>query len=134
MKKICFTLIVTFLLFACATPAKYDDKLNGFLGHNEAYLIKKMGKPSATKIISDQLTVVSYVKANNTYVPSEFYIYGAQDNSTNNFYNPFLNDYDFTPYSAAFGYQVEYYCQTVFLLENGIITGWKWKGNDCTAY
>lgn len=51
----------------------------------------------------------------------------------NGIYSPFLGDYDFSPYGAAFGYEVENICQTVFLIQNGMVTGWKWRGNDCVA-
>lgn len=135
MKKICFMLVMTFLVFACATPAKYDTKLNNMVGMTKSELINKMGEPSATKIFANGDEVLAYVKANDVYVPSEFFIYnqGNMANQYDGIYSPFLGDYDFTPYGEAFGYQVEYYCQTVFLIQNGRVTGWKWRGNDCAA-
>ncbi|MBE6449055.1 MAG: hypothetical protein E7018_07180 [Alphaproteobacteria bacterium] len=135
MRKICFTLIFTFILFACASPIKYDSKLNNLVGANKATLIKEMGTPSAVKMLSDGSEVLAYVKANDVYVPSEFYLYN-QGNPANqqDVYSPFLEDYDFSPYGAAFGYQVEYFCQTAFLLQNGVVTAWKWRGNDCKSY
>lgn len=136
MKKISFTLIVTFLLLACATPAKYDAKLNRLVGESKADLIKQMGQPSAVKVLANGDEVLAYVKANDVYVPSEFYLYnqGALSNEGDDIYSPFLSNYDYTPYGSAFGYQVEYICQTAFLLQKGQVTGWKWRGNDCTAY
>ena len=135
MRNFCFVLIVTFLLFACATPAKYDHKLNNMVGLTKVQLIKKMGQPSAAKILPDGYEVLAYVKANNVYVPSEFYLYSqGQQNSGNDVFSPFLDNYDYSPYSSAFGYQVEYICQTAFLLQNNQVVGWKWRGNDCKAY
>ena len=75
-------------------------------------------------------------------MPSEYFIYnttGAQQSDTvlhdalPIFYSPFMDNYDFGPYSQTFGYQVEEICQTAFLIQDGIITGWKWRGNDCVA-
>ena len=135
MRKISFALIVTFLLLACATPAKYDASLNALVGESKSALIKQMGRPSAVKVLSNGDEVLAYVKANDVYVPSEFYLYnqGALSNE-GDIYSPFLSNYDYSPYGGSFGYQVEYICQTAFLIQNGRVTGWKWRGNDCTAY
>jgi uncharacterized protein YcfL len=133
MKKLCFVLIFTFVLFACASPLKYDAKLNDLVGANKATLIKTMGKPSASKIFANGDEVIAYVKANDVYVPSEFYMYNNSA-SAQDVYAPFLEESDFTPYASSFGYQVEYICQTAFLLQNGVVTAWKWRGNDCMSY
>lgn len=135
MKKFSFILILTFILFACATPVKYDRNLNQKIGETKAELIKQMGRPSAAKIFANGDELLAYTKANDVYVPSEFYLYnqGALSNESDAYYSPFLGDYDYSPYGATFGYNVEYFCQTVFLIQNGMVTGWKWRGNNCTA-
>ncbi|MFR8205674.1 MAG: hypothetical protein ACLU99_04570 [Alphaproteobacteria bacterium] len=83
MKKMSFILILTFLLFACATPAKYDSKLNRLVGVSKSQLIKDMGQPSATKVFANGDEVLAYVKANDVYVPSEFYLYNQGHCLTN---------------------------------------------------
>lgn len=134
MKKNNLLLASLFLLFACATSAKYDVKLNNYVGDTKANLVKELGKPSAVKVMANGDEVLSYVKANNVYVPSEYYIYN-QDSVANEdmIYSPFLGNYDFTPYAQSFGYQVEEICQTAFLVQSGVVTGWKWRGNNCVA-
>ena len=135
MRRICFALIFTFVLFACATPEKYDMKLSQLVGADKATVEKEMGKPSAVKILSDGSEILAYVKANDVYVPSEFYLYNQGDLSNQeDIYSPFLSNYDYSPYAGVFGYQVEYICQTVFLLQNNVVTAWKWRGNNCVAY
>ena len=93
MRRICFSLIFTFVLFACATPEKYDIKLNQLVGADRATVEKEMGKPSAIKILPDGSEILAYIKANDTYVPSEFYLYnqGALTNQED-IYSPFLSD------------------------------------------
>ena len=118
MKKVSFALVLVMFLFACATSEKYDRKLAGWVGKTESSLVAKWGRPSATRILDNGDKIITYTKANNVYVPSEYYIY---------------NTTDFGPYSQTFGYQVEEICQTAFLIQDGIITGWKWRGNDCVA-
>lgn len=136
MRKISFALILTFLLLACATPDKYDIKLTKMIGESKAELVKEMGQPSAVKMLDNGDEVLAYVKANNVYIPSELYVYnqGALANENGDIYAPFIGPYDFTPYTENYGYSVEYICQTAFLLQNGVVTGWKWRGNDCVAY
>ena len=105
------------------------------VGKTESSLVAKWGRPSATRILDNGDKIITYTKANNVYVPSEYYIYnttGAQPSDTV-LYSPFMDNYDFGPYSQTFGYQVEEICQTAFLIQDGIITGWKWRGNDCVA-
>ncbi len=133
MKHISFTLILLFLLFACSTTQNNTAKMNAMLGLNKAELIQRMGQPSGTKILPNGFEVLSYTSVDNVYVPSEFYIYnqGNLANEYDPFYSPFLGDYDFSPYGDSFGYNVEYYCKTAFVLENDKVTSWKQKGNDC---
>ena len=135
MKKVSFALVLVMFLFACATSEKYDRKLAGWVGKTESSLVAKWGRPSATRILDNGDKIITYTKANNVYVPSDYYIYnttGAQPSDTV-LYSPFMDNYDFGPYSQTFGYQVEEICQTAFLIQDGIITGWKWRGNDCVA-
>lgn len=133
MKKISFALILTFLLLACATPADYDRCLNKTLGDTEIQLVNKLGRPSAVKMFANGDKLLAYTKAENIYVPSEFYTYnqGAFSTAYDGPYSPLLGDYDFTPFETTFGYNVKYFCQTVFLIQNGVVTGWKWRGNNC---
>ena len=60
---------------SCATPEKYDARLNGWLGKTETQLVQKWGKPSAMKILDNGDKVITYTKADDVYVPSQFYIY-----------------------------------------------------------
>lgn len=134
MRALVLIFLSTLFLFSCATPEKYDQKLDTWVGKTESQLQAKWGRPSAARIMDNGNKVITYTKANNMYVPSEFYIYNpGQEPNVDVVYTPFNGDYNFSPYTAAYGYQVEELCQTSFLVQNGIITGWKWRGNDCVA-
>lgn len=125
------------LLFviSCATSAKYDTRLNGWLGKSETRLAQKWGKPSATKIMNNGDKVVTYTKADGVYIPAQFYIYNpGQVANEDDIYTPFDGEYDFGPYNELVGYEVSKTCQTSFLIQNGIISGWKWRGNDCVSF
>ncbi len=132
MKQISFALILLFLLFACSTTQN-TAKLNATLGMSRTELIETMGTPSATKILDNGTEILAYMKVDNVYVPSEFYIYN-QGNLANEYdplSTPFLNDYDFSPFGDDFGYTATYYCKTAFILKGGKVLTWEQNGNDC---
>lgn len=133
MKQIAFGLIVTFLLLACATSQKYDQQLKGWVGQKESALIEAWGRPSAQKYLSPNSKVITYTKISDYFVPSEYYFYNDGWGVSDIVYDPFMNDYNFTPYAQMVDTEVEEICQTSFWIENGIITSWKWRGNNCVA-
>lgn len=134
MKKIAFGIILICLLTACATQEKYDSKLQNLIGHNVSVLQKEFGKPSAKNIITPQTQILTYTKADDVYVPSEYYLYNQGfEPDSEIIYAPFNGDYNWSPY-ADMGYELKYVCQTSFIVQNGIITGWAWRGNNCVSY
>ncbi len=135
MKKLILGLAGTMVLLGCASEKKYNSELDSFLDQPVSKLEAKFGRPSAAKVIDNTSQVITYTKVDQSYVPSEYYIYN------NNFvpgqeivYSPFTGDYNFYPFEQSFGYTVEYVCQTSFLVEDGIVRAWRWKGNNCVAY
>lgn len=133
--KFFFCLLLLIFLSACATEEKYSNNLNKLIGENESYLLKIFGKPSSKKIINSHTKILTYTNLENMYVPSEFYEYntplyvGADD-----VFYPFNDMYIYNPMSQYLGVNVTFYCQTSFLLENGVIKSWQWKGNNCTKF
>ncbi len=135
VKKLVLGLSAAALLCSCASEKKYNQELNQMLNQPVSRVEGKFGRPSAVKLLGDDSKVITYTKVNESYVPSEYYIYG------NTFipgqevvYSPFTGDYDFYPFEQSFGYTVEYTCQTSFLVEHGVVKAWRWKGNNCVAY
>lgn len=133
MKRIALCLIFTFLLLACATSQKYDKELKGWIGKSEASLIQAWGHPSAQKYLSPDSKVITYTKISDWIVPSEYYFYNDGWGVTDVVYDPFMTEYNFTPYAQLMDTEVVEICQTSFWIENGIITSWKWRGNNCVS-
>ena len=133
MKRIALCLIFTFLLLACATSQKYDKELKGWIGKNETSLIQAWGRPSAQKYLSPDSKVITYTKISDWIVPSEYYFYNDGWGVTDVVYDPFMTEYNFTPYAQLMDTEVVEICQTSFWIENGIITSWKWRGNNCVS-
>ncbi len=121
-------------LSACASTQKYDQMLNSWVGKPETALLKSWGAPSARKINADGSQVITFTQVQDITVPSEFYLYNPYSLQGNvSVYAPFDGDYAFTPYAQNLGVTQEYICQTSFYIQNNIVTGWKWKGNNCFA-
>ena len=133
MKHIAFGLIVTMLLLACATSQKYDRELKNWVGKKETALLDAWGRPSAEKYLSDNSKIITYTKINEWFYPSEYYFYNDGWGVENITYDPFMNGYEYNPYAEITDTEVTQYCQTLFWIENGVITAWKWRGNNCVA-
>lgn len=132
--KIVGTLSVILFLTACASTQKYDQMLNGWVGKPESALLKTWGAPSARKINADGSQVITFTQIQTITVPSEYYLYNPYPlEGYDSVYAPFDGDYAFTPYAQNLGVNQEYICQTSFYIQNNVVTGWKWKGNNCLA-
>ncbi len=123
-----------FYLCSCASTQKYDQMLNTWIGKPESALLKTWGTPSARKINADGSQVITFTQVQTLTVPSEFYLYNPYPLEGNvSVYAPFDGDYAFTPYAQNLGISQEYICQTSFYIQNNVVAGWKWKGNNCLA-
>lgn len=133
--KLAFVLIFVFLLFACASPQGYDTKLNALLGASKEQIINQFGRPSAIKIINNDTSILAYTKVDDVFVPSEFYTYdqGNEIYGQDALFSPFLSNYLFSDNPSGIGYNAEYICKTLFLLQNNRVTAWKWQGNNCVT-
>lgn len=97
---------------ACATTAKYEAKLNSWVGSDVSALMTSWGAPSAT---------FDMPNGNKMYIYS---FEGGTQTFAN--YNQFTNQ--------AYAYNVTYWCKTTFITgsDNKILT-WKWEGNSCRS-
>ena len=130
MKKVCFLLILSFLLLACANMA-YEQKLRQWVGQYEQTLIESWGRPTVKKVNADGQTLLTYVTQNEYLVPTEyFYDYPGWD-SGEMMYDPFFADEGMPPYAQIVDTEVEGICQTTFVVQDGVITAYRFSGNDC---
>lgn len=130
MKKVCFLLILSFLLLACANMA-YEQKLRQWVGQYEQTLIESWGRPTVKKVNAAGQTLLTYVTQNEYLVPTEyFYDYPGWD-SGEMMYDPFFADEGMPPYAQIVDTEVEGICQTTFVVQDGVITAYRFSGNDC---
>ena len=132
MKKVCFLLILSLLLFACAfNNTAYEQKLQAWVGQSEQTLIKSWGKPTIKKVNSNSQTLLTYVKQSEYLVPMEYFYDNPGWVDADVMYNPFFVDDGMPPYAEIIDTEVEKICQTTFVAENGMITSYHFSGNDC---
>lgn len=99
-------------LVGCATSAKYDQKLQQYVGLSETEMVQRFGPPTSTYPMPDGGKVMTYSEN-----------MGAQSNTT---YNSMTNSLDTSSGANA--------CTTHFILnKEGIITSTRWTGNSCRA-
>lgn len=133
MKQIVFGLILTMLLLACATSQKYDAELKNWVGQSEASLIAAWGQPTGQKYLNNHSKIITYTRISDWLVPTEYYLDNDGWGAGEIVYDPYLTEYNFAPYSEIVDTTVQQICQTSFWIDNGIITAWKWRGNNCVA-
>lgn len=122
MKRIAAALLLI-LLAGCATTAKYEKVLNTWVGSSEKDLVRKWGPPQGV-YESDGTRYLTYNSSRNLFMPGVAPTYTTQ----------YVGNTAFTSASGGMPAQnIAMSCQTTFELTNGLITSWRWQGNDCTA-
>lgn len=123
MKKL-FVLLLPAVCGACgffpARPneANYQRFLDDFLNRGDSYLIQRWGKPDSREMSDTNIEHLTY------YRTSDEPVGGKPKN-----YREMLN----LPRTEPMVYQepIEYTCQTVFAVKNGIVVDYAYQGNDC---
>lgn len=136
MNKVLLAVLSTIFLFSCATSAKYDKKLENWVGKPVSSLETQWGRPAHIKMFKNGDSIVTYIKSKDIYVPTEYIVFNqGYTLSQGATVTPYpTNSANFMDTEELVGYNAEYICKTSFLVQNGMITGWKWWGNTCTAY
>lgn len=127
MRKILTVIAAAILCLAsgCATSGNYHKRLNNWVGHQEKELLNSWGPPSSS-YESEGSKYLSYIRGSNIHIPGT-----APSYHTTYFKN---NAYT-TQYGGAPGYNMNLWCNTVFVInENtGKIVNWRTEGNNCVS-
>lgn len=134
MKKI-WVFLLCLGLSGCATSAKYEAKLNSWIGASEGSLIASWGVPDKVYQMSDGKKAIGYLRKNTvqtggyTYtVPQRTYQTGKIGNET---YSGTSTTY-VTETAQVQNYKLN--CKTTFIIDqNGKIESWHHEGNNCVS-
>lgn len=135
MKKTAFIgmLALSVLLTGCATPQKYDAKLNEELGKTASELMASFGQPSRTRRLADGNEIISYINVNYQIITDPNYFFNTGFMTEDEIFTPFTIGETEIPVGNFMGETITDYCKTDFYLTNGIVTSWQWRGNSCVA-
>jgi len=122
-------------LAGCATTAKYEAKLNTWMGASEESLVASWGVPDKTYDLRDGKKAIEYVDKNTihtggyTYtVPQTTYQTGTIGNQS---YSGTSTTY-VTETEPVQRYRI--FCRTSFIIDkSGKVESWHHKGNGCVS-
>jgi len=128
-------LVLCLGLSGCATTAKYDTKLNTWIGASEDSLIASWGVPNKEYRMSDGKKAIEYVHKNTiqtggyTYTqPQTIYQSGTIGDKT---YSGTSTQY-VTEVVPVKNYRLS--CKTSFVINNsGTVESWHHEGNNCIS-
>lgn len=134
MKKTCF-LLLCLGLFGCATTAKYETKLNTWIGASEDSLVAAWGVPDKEYRLSDGKKAVEFKRKNT--VETGGYTYTLPQTT---YQSGTIGDQAYSGASTTNVIQTEpirkyrLSCRTSFIIDsNGKVQSWHHEGNDCVA-
>jgi hypothetical protein len=122
-------LILIIALSGCASTRNYEISLNDLIGSHKDKLVSTFGQPNKSYNLPDGRTVIEYSRSRVVEENvGEPYLYKPGGYSGDEYITPEI--YNNSPDI----YQRVLWCKTSFVLDqNGIITSWSHKGNDCKS-
>ena len=135
MKKLIYLFVLVMLVSGCATTAKYEAKLNTWVGASEDSLIASWGVPDKSYSLGDGKKAVEFIHKDifetggySYMVPQTTYQSGTIGNKS------------YSGTSATYVTETEpirkyrFSCKTSFIIDsNGKVVSWHHEGNDCVS-
>lgn len=122
-----YLMLLSFILVsACAnTTDNYGQKLQNYVGVSETVLISDFGMPDNVQSIVPGEQLYTYMQVDNVPVGGNNEPYAGQIAYGEFGMNPNL--------PANPNPSNNYYCQTTFTIQNGIVTDFSFNGDDCVV-
>ncbi|SME99291.1 hypothetical protein SAMN06265365_114102 [Tistlia consotensis] len=121
MRKCLPLLALLLLLSACASEAKYQSMLDGWVGASEHDLIQAWGPPDSS-YQNDEAKYLTWKRQYQNYMPGTPPSY-VTHSVGNQVYT--------TPIGGSPGYLFSSSCKTTFTVIDDRVTGWRVEGNAC---
>ncbi|MFC1658898.1 hypothetical protein ACFL1D_05905 [Candidatus Omnitrophota bacterium] len=134
MKGLIYLLLII-LVSGCATTAKYDTKLNTWIGVSEDTLIASWGVPDLVYDMSDGKKAIAYVhkdtiRTGGSYRVPETTVHSGKIG--NKPYSGTSTQYvtEIAPFE-----KYKLYCKTSFIIDSsGKVESWHHDGNNCVSH
>ena len=135
MKKLIYLFVMLMLASGCATTAKYEAKLNTWIGTSEDSLIASWGVPDKTYQMRDGKKAIEYRHKNT--IQTGGYTYTTPQTT---YESGKIGDQSYSGTSTTYVTEttpVQKYklsCKTSFIINNsGKVESWHHEGNNCVS-
>lgn len=135
--------LAALVLAGCATAAKFQAKMDGFVGKPEAAVVGAYGPPHAAYSLQDGSRVIQYTRGGQMVMPGAVTTRPITTNTTGSLtVNQGLRQStgNYTQQSTTYVQQqaapivVSYSCTVTFTISpDGLVRAWSARGNDCVA-
>lgn len=122
MRRLISAVVLT-LLAGCATTAKYEENLQGWIGKPEQDLVRAWGAPNSV-YATGGIKFLTYAKTRQGYVPGMTPSYQTQ---------VIGNTVVSTPVGGSPGHAYTRQCDTTFEVSAGVVSSYRFEGNACKA-
>lgn len=133
MPKTILTICIIFLLNACATSAKYAQKLASETGKTEQQLIAAWGQPNQIKQMSNGTKILIYTNKSDELIPVPSFYNNMDLLDEDEAFYQFTYGGNEIPDGNLLADNITNYCQTIFYLQNNRVTSSRYHGNACVA-
>jgi hypothetical protein len=121
-------------LAGCATQAKFESRLDSWMGHRESELLASYGPPQSVYTVSDHERVLTYVQTGQIVLPGQNYTTPMVTNT-----NGYVGGTNYHATSTTYLPQqgaptvIGLSCTVNFTVVGEIVTRWRWQGNHCVS-
>ena len=121
MKKLVLILFI-FIVASCTSKQEHESKLDSWIGVKESVLIDKMGTPTSHYKTDDGKKYLTWKNSSQSLVG------GYAPTVRTGLYGKTYTSGGMPPILVTKN------CDITMILEKGIVTSWKYKGNNCYDY
>ena len=128
-------LLLSLVLAGCATVAKYEAKLNTWIGVSEDSLISSWGVPGKEYKLNDGKKAIEFVNKSTIHTGGYTYMMPQRTYQAGT-----IGDKAYSGTSTTYVTEVEpireykLTCKTSFIINSsGKVESWSHKGNDCVS-
>lgn len=136
MKKLICLLVLVMVVSGCATIAKYDAKLNTWIGASEDDLIAAWGVPDMVYNMSEGKKAIAYV--HKDAIRTGGYTYRVPETTI---HSGKIGDKAYSGTSTQYvtetipAEKYKLYCKTSFVINSsGKVQSWHHSGNNCASH
>jgi hypothetical protein len=134
---------IAIALGGCATNAKFQERMNSWIGSSEAALVSRYGPPNASYTLQDGGKVLQYTKGDNIVIGGGTVLqpvtsYGTGNVAVNSGGRTAFGTYNQTTTTYVTqqqpAYNVQRVCTVNFTLSpDGTVVRWDAEGNHCVS-